>query len=140
MPALGTPDGLFTQPTRTFEGVAQISAASTRADGRGTLLAEPDIRRVEALEVHERPASIDPKDRSRVERWPAESTKRSRGRYIPAARVGCRSLVLPFLGPSQTAVAILKNVFDSSQLTSVNHAGDTNTFLPTHRFSVSTSR
>src|SRR5713101_3169775 len=66
LPALGTPDGLFTQPTRTFESVAQISAASTRADGRGTLLAEPDIRRGETLEVHERPASIDPKGRPRV--------------------------------------------------------------------------
>src|SRR5712692_4959041 len=60
------PDGLFTQPTWTFESVAKISAASTRADGRGTLLAEPDLRRVETLEVHERPASIDPKGRSRV--------------------------------------------------------------------------
>jgi len=35
-------------------------------DGRGTLLAEPNIRRVETLEVHERPASSDPKGRPRV--------------------------------------------------------------------------
>ena len=52
----------------------------------------------------------------------------------------CRSVVLPFLGPSQTAVAIQKNVFDSSHLTWVSHSGATKTFLPAHLFVVSTSR
>src|SRR5207249_10650369 len=71
LPALGAPDGLLTPPTRTFEGVAQIRTASTRAAGRGTFLAEPDLRRVETLEVHERPAYIDPKGRPGVHHTPA---------------------------------------------------------------------
>jgi len=34
LPALGTPDSLFTQPTWTFEGIAQMSTAPTLADRR----------------------------------------------------------------------------------------------------------
>lgn len=75
-----------------------------------------------------------------AERHLATGAERSRRRYIPATRVACRSLVLPFLGPSQTAVAIQKNVFDSSQLTWVSHSGATKTLLPAHLFVVSTSR
>jgi hypothetical protein len=61
-------------------------------------------------------------------------------RGVHAAWLACRSLVLPFLGPSQTAVTKLKNVFDSSQLTAVSHSGATKTLLPAHLFVVSTSR
>ncbi len=85
LPALGAPDGLFTPPTRTFEGVAQMSTASTRADGRGTFLAEPDVRRVETLEVHERPANIDPKGRPSVHHIPClESRSAARAAPWPA--------------------------------------------------------
>jgi hypothetical protein len=34
LPALGTPDSVFTQPTWTFESIAQISTAPTLADRR----------------------------------------------------------------------------------------------------------
>ena len=85
LPALGAPDGLFTPPTRTFEGVAQMSTASTRADGRGTFLAEPDVRRVETFEVHERPANIDPKGRPSVHHIPClESRSAARAAPWPA--------------------------------------------------------
>jgi hypothetical protein len=70
----------------------------------------------------------------------SESAKRLRRRGTHAAWVGCRSLVLAFLGTSQAAVTILQNVFDSSQLTWLSQAGATRTLLPAHLRVVSTSR
>jgi hypothetical protein len=45
-------------------------------------------------------------------------------------------------GPAVSSVAVTrqKSVFDSSHVTRVSHAGDTNTVLPPHHFSVSTTR
>ncbi len=110
LPALGAPDGLVTPPTRTFESVAQIRTASTRADGRGTFLAEPDLRRVETLEVNERPSNIDPKGRPSVHHIPYLE---SRGAARVAPWTACRRsphflsrLIQAPLSPKSTPTAM----------------------------------
>src|SRR2546426_7760276 len=77
--------------TRTFESVAQIRAASHTPTGAEHFWQKPDIRRVETLEVHERPANIDPKGRPRVHHAPCLESRSTAGAAPRIACYGVRS-------------------------------------------------